>query len=131
MAASKKTKSKSGSGPESASADSFVILLDDPDPEDESVSEQTAGDTVALRSHCTISDIAGIRQRLLNELKGRSEITIDLAAIGNVDTAFLQALCSLQLEADERDILIKWHEVTTDFRASADLLGLDEFFQAS
>jgi anti-anti-sigma regulatory factor len=123
MTASKKSKSKSDPSPESASTDSFVILLDEPDPDDEPA--------VVLRSDCTISEIAGIRQRLLSELQGKSEITVDLAGLGIIDTAFLQALCSLQREADERDIRIIWHEPTTGFRASADLLGLGEYFTAS
>lgn len=131
MAVAKKTTPKSDSGPESAPADSFVILLDEPDPEIETASKQTVGDKVALRADCTITEIAGICNRLLNELRDKSEITIDLAGIGTVDTALLQALCSLQREADEQDITINWHEPTASFRASADLLGLDDCFRSS
>jgi anti-anti-sigma regulatory factor len=131
MAAAKKTKTKRDSSAESAPADSFVILLDEPDPENEPASDQSAGDRVALRSDCMINEVAGIRQRLLNELQGKTEVTIDLAAIGNVDTSVLQALCSLQHEADERDITIIWHEPTARFRASADLLGLNGYFRNS
>jgi ABC-type transporter Mla MlaB component len=125
----KKTKSKSDTSPESAAKDSFVILLDEPDPEP--ASEQAAAKNVDLRSDCTITEIAGIRSRLLNELEGSKEVTIDLGGIGNVDTAFLQTLCSLQSEADARDIRVNWREPTASFRASADLLGLGDYFKAS
>ena len=129
MAAAKKKARKKKSGADSAAAESFVILLDEPDPDEEPRATESVEHRVAFRSDCTIGDAAGIRQRLLNELQDKNEVTIDLAAIGNVDTAFLQVLCALQIEADERDITINWHEPPASFRASADLLGLSEYFR--
>lgn len=93
----------------------FVILLDDP---------QDSVHGIALRRDCRIGEVAAIRQRLLAELESRSRIAVDLGAVRQVDTAFLQLLASLALEVAARDIELTFDNCNPSLLETAEALGL-------
>lgn len=108
----------------------FVILLDDPDPSEATETEETTR-RVRLRCDCTIEEVGGIRQRLLNSFDGDVPLTIDLGAVDRVDTAFLQLLCSLVREADVRGVALRWEKPSKSFNEASALLGIDQQFRPS
>ncbi len=93
----------------------FVILLDD---------AQDDVHCVALRRDCRISEVAAIRQRLLAELGSQPRVSVDLGAVSHVDTAFLQLLASLSMEATARDIDLTFDNCTPSLLKTAEALGL-------
>ena len=113
----------SGSAAEPANG-GFVILLDDPDPEDEQQDPLANEKCIRLRSDCVIDEVSGIRQRLLNSYGSGQPIVIDLEAVDKVDTAFLQLLCSMARKAREDGIPLRFEKHSASIIESAALLGL-------
>lgn len=116
--------------PQEPTDDGFVILLDDPEPSDATTEGAEVGKRVRLRSDCTIEKIAGIQQRLLNSFDGTMPLTIDLGAVEKVDTAFLQLLCSLVSEANNRGVALRWEKPSKSFAEASVILGVDEQFRS-
>ena len=81
-----------------------------------------------LRRDCTIEEIEGIQQRLLTALDGHDRMIVDLGAVKGVDSAFLQLLVSLQLEAKARQGDVSLRNQSESFMQSAATLGLTEQF---
>ena len=109
-------------------AESFVILLDDPDDPVDTASQEDEANIVRLRRDCTIEEIEGIQQRLLTAWDGHDRMIVDLGAVKGVDSAFLQLLVSLQLEAEARQGKVSLRNQSESFMQSAATLGLTEQF---
>jgi len=105
----------------------FVILLDDEPASDTAAPGENILD---LRSDCTIVEIAGIRQRLMNSLDEALPIKVNLKGVREVDTSFLQVLCAFSLEAAARDIQITWESPSESFQQAANTLGIADQYTA-
>lgn len=105
------TKPESPSKPD----EGFVILLDDP---------QDDVHCMALRRKCCLGEVAAIRQRLLAKLESHTRVAVDLGAVRQVDTAFLQLLASLTNEAAARDIELTLDNCSPSVLETAEALGL-------
>ncbi len=120
----RKTSTRAKSSPPPAD-EGFLILFDDEPahpPREESANAEAG--IVRLRRDCTLEEIAGIRQRLLTALDKEGSLVVDLGAVKDVDSAFLQLLCSLKLEADARKLQVSFRNQTDFFLQSAATLGL-------
>jgi len=116
-------KAKKAAAP--AAEEGFVILLDDElsEPVDD-VGTGDEGNVVRLRRDCTVEEIAGIRDRILAVLDAEPSVTVDLGSVKDVDTAFLQLLCSVRLEAESREMKFSLRNQTDLLLQSASDLGL-------
>ena len=102
----------------------FVILLDEPDPEGVPAHPADNAECLRLRSDCTIEEVKGIRQRLLNAYAKDQPMVVDLSAVEKVDTAFLQLLCSLARKAEEDGMALRFQAHSASTVEAATLLGL-------
>lgn len=79
---------------------------------------------VELPEALTIGDLRGLQERLLGLLNARRELTLDGHPVTTIDTAGLQLLAVLCLDAAARGVAVRWCGTSLELAAGAELLGL-------
>jgi len=77
-----------------------------------------------LEPSLRIGDVAARREVLLRHLDGRAAVRIDVGGLQSVDTAGVQLLLALRLEADRRGIEIEYRGDSPALSHGLQLLGL-------
>ena len=74
-----------------------------------------------------ISEVETLVQELNALLKSSQPIHIDVSDVQSVDTATIQAFCSLQKSLNAIGDKIHWQGINKSFLQAVDTLGLTEF----
>ena len=80
-----------------------------------------------LTNKLHISEVEKLTEQLIELLDASTPVNIDITDIESVDTASLQALCSLQKSLAVTGSSINWIGSSKVFKAAADTLGVSEF----
>lgn len=74
----------------------------------------------------TIAAVSGLHGELKTALETQQEIVLNGADVEVADTAALQLLCALFMDATTQDISIRWEGASKSLHASAKQIGVDE-----
>lgn len=80
-----------------------------------------------LASKLHISEVEGLTKELAALLDSSQQVYIDVSEVEAVDTASMQALCSLQKSLAITGSSINWVGNSKAFNEAADTLGVAEF----
>ncbi len=80
-----------------------------------------------LASKLHISEVEALTKELAALLDSSQQVYIDVSDVAEVDTASMQALCSLQKSLATTGSSINWVGSSKAFREAADTLGVAEF----
>ena len=80
-----------------------------------------------LSSKLHISEVEGLTEQLNEVLDSAQPVYIDVTEVNSVDTASIQALCSLQKSLATTGSSINWVGSSQVFKKAADTLGVSEF----
>lgn len=80
-----------------------------------------------LAAKLHISEIQQLIIELTTLLESTSQLEVDISEVESVDTASIQALCSLQKSLALTDNQIHWLGDSKAFTKAADTLGVSEF----
>lgn len=84
-----------------------------------------------LTSKLHISEVEKLTEELANMLESSQQVYIDVDDVESVDTASIQALCSLQKSLAVTGSSINWVGNSKAFSEAADMLGVAEFLNLS
>jgi anti-anti-sigma regulatory factor len=80
-----------------------------------------------LASKLHISEVEGLTKELTSLLDSSQDVSIDVSDVEAIDTASMQALCSLQKSLAVTGSNINWVGHSKAFKEAADTLGVAEF----
>ena len=80
-----------------------------------------------LASKLHISEVEGLIKELTGLLDSSQQVEIDVSDVESLDTASMQALCSLQKSLAVTGSSINWVGSSKAFSEAADTLGVAEF----
>lgn len=80
-----------------------------------------------LASKLHISEVEGLTKELSGLLDSSQQVYIDVSDVEDVDTASVQAICSLQKSLAVTGSSINWVGNSKAFKEAADILGVAEF----
>ncbi len=80
-----------------------------------------------LASKLHISEVEGLIKELTGLLDSSQQVKIDVSDVESLDTASMQALCSLQKSLAVTGSSINWIGSSKAFSEAADTLGVAEF----
>lgn len=105
-----------------AAAPTVVVANEAAAPATIATSGATSG-VIELPEQCLLRDAVEYRQRFVDCVDAES-VTVDVGAVDRVDTAFIQVLVSFARTRVAAKRPITWQRVTSEFVASARLLGV-------
>ena len=85
------------------------------------------GKTMKLTSKLHISEVESLTEQLNELLDSSQPVYIEVTDVESVDTASIQALCSLQKSLAVTGSSINWVGSSQVFKKSADILGVSDF----
>lgn len=71
-------------------------------------------------------DLRGLQGQLLGLLNARRELALDGRSVTTIDTAGLQLLAVLCVDAKARGVAVRWYGASPELAAGAELLGLTD-----
>ena len=74
----------------------------------------------------TIASVADFHGELSTALETQTEIVLNGTDVDSADTAALQLLCALFMDASAQDINISWEDASQALMDSAKCIGVDE-----
>lgn len=80
-----------------------------------------------LASKLHISEVEGLTKELTSLLDSSQDVSIDISDVEAIDTASMQALCSLQKSLAVTGNHVNWLGNSKAFKEAADTLGVAEF----
>lgn len=83
-----------------------------------------SGHVIKCPESLTIAAVADFKGELATALETQSEIVLNGGNVDAADTAALQLLCALFLDAASHDIDIRWEDASQTLRNSAKTIGV-------
>jgi anti-anti-sigma regulatory factor len=87
-----------------------------------------AARTVTLGPGLEIREVEGVCAQLRDALAGSTSLTVDLSQLRMLDTAGVQLLLALRLDATRRGVSLTWRGDWAVVRAATAMLGLTAMF---
>jgi anti-anti-sigma regulatory factor len=87
---------------------------------------KVAATAIVLEGSLDIAGVGQLRERLLQALSAKQNVTVDASHVERVDTAALQVLTAFFKDAVAQDMDIRWQEASQTFKDAAHLLGLHD-----